>query len=147
MKKWTRRCLLPGHEDRTPSFVVYEETDSFWCFGCQRGGDAIDLEKLIGGHAETWTAVIELSRRYGVELPRRPQRWHEWQGEKVRRLNKLRDVLAESYRRRLFRMYRGYLAGIEDPHEREEEARAIWGDLALLARGCAELRITQRAAS
>jgi len=31
------RC--PFHEDRTPSFVVYAKTQSFYCFGCRAHGD------------------------------------------------------------------------------------------------------------
>ena len=44
------RCPLPGHErDREPSFVVYAEQDSFYCFGCGRGGDVITLVEAIEG--------------------------------------------------------------------------------------------------
>ena len=107
----------------------------------------IDLEFSCGDYGELWEAMIALAVEHNVELPRRPGSWHSWQGEKVRRLNGMCDALAESYRRRYFRLFRDYLAGIEDPHEREEEARAIWDDLALLARGCAELRIARRAAA
>lgn len=143
------RCPLPDHEDRTASFYVYpnEIGSRWWCYGCSRGGDMVDLEFFCGDYGELWEAMIALAVEHNVELPRRPRGWHGWQGKKVRRLNGMRDVLAQSYRRRLFRIYRDYLAGIEDPHEREEEARAIWDDLALLARGCAELRMTQRAAA
>ena len=35
------RC--PFHEDHSPSFVVYPETRSFYCFGCGAGGDVIDF--------------------------------------------------------------------------------------------------------
>ena len=30
----------PFHTDYDPSLVIYPETDSFWCFGCNTGGDA-----------------------------------------------------------------------------------------------------------
>jgi DNA primase len=33
----------PFHEDEHPSFVVYPETRSFYCFGCNAGGDVIDF--------------------------------------------------------------------------------------------------------
>ena len=33
----------PFHEDRTPSFVIYREENTFHCFGCQAHGDAIDF--------------------------------------------------------------------------------------------------------
>jgi len=31
----------PFHDDTHPSFVVYPDTDSFYCFGCRIGGDVI----------------------------------------------------------------------------------------------------------
>ncbi|HDM76518.1 MAG TPA: hypothetical protein ENG51_08615 [Deltaproteobacteria bacterium] len=36
------RCPLPGHEDQHPSFTIYGD-DRWYCFGCQRGGDAIQF--------------------------------------------------------------------------------------------------------
>ncbi|MCY4639488.1 MAG: CHC2 zinc finger domain-containing protein [Chloroflexi bacterium] len=41
------RC--PFHEDRSPSMVVYPETQSYYCFGCGAGGDAIDFVRRAGG--------------------------------------------------------------------------------------------------
>lgn len=37
----TGRC--PLHADAEPSLVVYPETQSYFCFGCQAGGDVIDF--------------------------------------------------------------------------------------------------------
>jgi hypothetical protein len=40
------RC--PFHEDRTPSLHVYEQPGQGWyCFGCGRGGSAVDLAALL----------------------------------------------------------------------------------------------------
>lgn len=47
--RWKTRCPLPGHDDKTPSFVVYERDDRAWCFGCGRGGDVIALTGLAVG--------------------------------------------------------------------------------------------------
>jgi hypothetical protein len=38
-ENWNGIC--PFHEDRTPSFVVYPQTQTFHCFGCQAHGDVI----------------------------------------------------------------------------------------------------------
>jgi len=39
------RCQLPNHNDKEPSFAVYRRTNSFYCFGCQRGGNVINFIK------------------------------------------------------------------------------------------------------
>ena len=37
----TIRCPLPDHDDRTPSFHLYDE--GWYCHGCERGGSIYDL--------------------------------------------------------------------------------------------------------
>lgn len=46
--KFSAKCPLPGHDDSSASFFVYPATKSFWCFGCQRGGDVIDFARIYG---------------------------------------------------------------------------------------------------
>ncbi len=41
------RCQLPGHNDKEPSFAIYRRTNSFYCFGCQRGGNVINFIKYL----------------------------------------------------------------------------------------------------
>ncbi len=137
------RCPLPDHEDKTPSFYIYPP-GRWYCYGCDRWGDVVDLCREIESHVELWSAMISLAERYNVALYRRSHSWHEWQSEKYRRLNEMRNVLADSYQRRLFELYVEYLAGIEDPHERKREASALWRGLRATARSCAEWRISQR---
>lgn len=37
-------CCCPLHHDKNPSFVIYKDTNSFFCFSsCHKGGDAITL--------------------------------------------------------------------------------------------------------
>ena len=33
--------LCPFHNEKTPSFTVYPENGSYYCFGCGQGGDII----------------------------------------------------------------------------------------------------------
>lgn len=35
--------ICPFHEEKTGSFTIFEETNSFYCFGCNISGDVIDL--------------------------------------------------------------------------------------------------------
>lgn len=42
------QCVFPDHVDKTASLYVYPATSSFYCFGCNRGGDVIEFAKLMG---------------------------------------------------------------------------------------------------
>lgn len=41
------RCPLPGHDEKTPSFHINEKDQTFFCFGCQRGGDLFELARHL----------------------------------------------------------------------------------------------------
>lgn len=38
-----KKLCCPFHNEKSPSLVVYLETNSFYCFGCGLGGSPIDL--------------------------------------------------------------------------------------------------------
>ena len=42
------RCPYSDHEDRNPSFTLYSDTQKFFCFGCERSGDAVNLARDFG---------------------------------------------------------------------------------------------------
>lgn len=60
--------LCPFHNEKTPSFTVYINTQSYYCFGCGSGGDAIIFIKNIENLAYT-EAVTLLAERSGLPLP------------------------------------------------------------------------------
>lgn len=37
------RYLCPLHNEKTPSFTVYKKDNTWYCFGCAKGGSVIDL--------------------------------------------------------------------------------------------------------
>ena len=39
--------LCPFHSEKSPSFTVYPDNQSFYCFGCGAGGDAVSFTKRI----------------------------------------------------------------------------------------------------
>ena len=43
----TRTFHCPLHEDKTPSLVTYPPGHGWYCFGCNRGGDAVTLLTAI----------------------------------------------------------------------------------------------------
>lgn len=60
--------LCPFHNEKTPSFTVYINTQSYYCFGCGSGGDAITFIKNIENLAYG-EAVTLLAERSGLPLP------------------------------------------------------------------------------
>ena len=60
--------LCPFHNEKTPSFTVYPETQSFYCFGCGAGGDAIGFMKKIE-NLDYLDAVKSLAQRAGMQMP------------------------------------------------------------------------------
>ena len=57
--------LCPFHNEKTPSFTVFPESGSFYCFGCQVGGDIFTFTKLIE-NLDYLDAVRFLADRSGI---------------------------------------------------------------------------------
>ena len=64
----TYKGLCPFHNERTPSFTVYPNTNSFYCFGCQNGGDVVTFIKNIE-NLDYVEAVKFLADRAGMAMP------------------------------------------------------------------------------
>ena len=60
-------CPYPDHSEKTPSFSVSPDRGFYYCFGCQRGGDAIKLVSELRNFSFV-DAVSYLAERSGVEL-------------------------------------------------------------------------------
>jgi DNA primase len=87
--------LCPFHQEKTPSFHVYPDTQGYHCFGCGKNGDifsfVMDTENL------TFTDALErLAQRAGIELkanrPNNPER-----DERRQRLIELHERAAAYY--------------------------------------------------
>ncbi|MGH2550327.1 MAG: CHC2 zinc finger domain-containing protein, partial [Thermomicrobiales bacterium] len=63
--------LCPFHQEKTPSFVVFPDSQNFHCFGCGKGGDLftffMEIEKL-----DFREALRELATKAGVSLESTP---------------------------------------------------------------------------
>ena len=60
--------LCPFHSEKTPSFTVFPDNQSFFCFGCEAGGDAFSFIMRVE-NLDYPGAVEFLAKRSGVELP------------------------------------------------------------------------------
>lgn len=82
------KALCPFHSEKTPSFVVFPDSQRWHCFGaCGEGGDVFTFVMKREGW-DFRTALEELARRAGVELrPRTPaQARAEAEAERLREL-------------------------------------------------------------
>lgn len=60
--------LCPFHNEKTPSFTVYPDSQSFYCFGCGAGGDVITFVRRIE-NLDYVEAVKSLAERAGMQMP------------------------------------------------------------------------------
>ena len=60
--------LCPFHNEKTPSFTIYPENGSFYCFGCGAGGDVITFIGLTE-NLDYIESVKLLAEKSGVVLP------------------------------------------------------------------------------
>lgn len=65
-KRLVGRCPMPDHEDRTPSFFVNPDKQSYRCFGCGAHGDVIDLVMKVEG-----LTFKEALQHLNIETPAR----------------------------------------------------------------------------
>ncbi|MFH2085490.1 MAG: DNA primase [bacterium] len=114
--------LCPFHSEKTPSFIVSPERQSFKCFGCSEGGDVISfLEKYDG--MSFLEALEMLAKRVGITL------------------ESYRPSSQDSYRKRLLEIMSlssEYYHFLLTKHKSGEEARAY-----LKSRGIGNEAITQ----
>ena len=60
--------LCPFHNEKTPSFTVYPDSQSFYCFGCGAGGEVISFVRRIE-NLDFYEAVKSLADRSGMSMP------------------------------------------------------------------------------
>lgn len=60
--------LCPFHNEKTPSFHIYPENGSFYCFGCSAGGDVITFVMRIE-NLDYMEAIRFLAQRAGMQMP------------------------------------------------------------------------------
>ena len=59
--------VCPFHDEKTPSFVVTPTLGIYKCFGCQKGGNALNFLMEIENMTYV-EAAKSLAKRYGIEL-------------------------------------------------------------------------------
>ena len=71
--------VCPFHSEKTPSFTVFPNTETFHCFGCGAGGDVISF--IMRAENLEYPGAIEfLAKRAGIPMPESSE-----EGETVKR--------------------------------------------------------------
>lgn len=91
--------LCPFHSEKTPSFTVFPDNQSFFCFGCEAGGDAFTF--IMRTENLDYKGAIEfLAKRGGVELPTDGR--EERRGVSRKRVFEMNLIAARFWRECLF---------------------------------------------
>jgi DNA primase len=108
------RALCPFHQEKTPSFYVSPDKQTFYCFGCQRGGSVIQFVQEYE-HIDFPEAVRRLATRAGIAIQQEEFSAEEEEKQTLRkRLLRLHFEAADWFHRNLLRTRaaepaRGYL--------------------------------------
>lgn len=63
--------LCPFHSEKTPSFTVFKNTQTCYCFGCGSGGDVVTF--IMKMENLDYVGALEfLAKRVGITIPRDP---------------------------------------------------------------------------
>lgn len=90
------KALCPFHSEKTPSFVVFPDTQSWHCFGaCNTGGDVFTFI-MRRENMEFGEALRLLAERAGVSLELRRER-EEVAGKLIERLRIINSLAAEYF--------------------------------------------------
>lgn len=92
------KALCPFHSEKTPSFMISPERQTFKCFGCSEGGDIFTFIMEMEG-IDFYNALKILADRAGVKLS--PQRIKygdkEYKADETTRLFEINDWAARVY--------------------------------------------------
>jgi DNA primase len=102
--------LCPFHDERTPSFSVSPEKGTYFCFGCQRGGDVISFVEETEG-VDFVGAIEWLAQRFHVALEyEQASPEHDARRRRRERLYAVLDAAASFYARYLWQSDAGKAA-------------------------------------
>ncbi len=71
--------LCPFHQEKTPSFSVSPAKQRFYCYGCEKGGNAIDFV-MLRDRVEFMDGLRVLAEAANIDLPSARRRARAKQG-------------------------------------------------------------------
>lgn len=91
--------LCPFHNEKTPSFTVYPDSQSFYCFGCGAGGEVIGFIRRAE-NLDFYEAVRYLADKAGLVMP--SEGFDNSMAEKRRRMYEINKEAARFFNSCLF---------------------------------------------
>ncbi|MGM9746198.1 MAG: DNA primase [Paludibacteraceae bacterium] len=110
--------VCPFHNEKTPSFSVSPAKGIFKCFGCGKGGNAVQFV-MEHEHLTYYDALRLLAKKYHIEIQEREQTDDEKQQEKEREsLQTVTEFAAKFFEETLHNTDEGQSVGISYLRER-----------------------------
>lgn len=95
------RGLCPFHSEKTPSFIVYPASNSFYCFGCGAGGSVFTF--IMKAENLDFAGAAELlANRAGIRLPQEGYRESDDRSISRKRVYEINLAAAKYFRACLF---------------------------------------------
>lgn len=91
--------LCPFHNEKTPSFTVYPDSQSFYCFGCGAGGEVVSFIRRAE-NLDYYEAVKHLADKAGMVMP--SEGFDNSMAEKRRRMYEINKEAARFFNSCLF---------------------------------------------
>lgn len=70
MDEYNKKCICPfsfHSNERTPSFMLYKDTNSFFCFGCKSGGGPVNFVS-INDNISKYVAAKKLLSQFNADI-------------------------------------------------------------------------------
>jgi len=105
-------CPLPEHNERTPSFHIKDDAESWHCFGCGESGDIFSLVSKIDqiSFPEAIKTIIEL---YNLDIQDTKGSKEDYSGPSLKDLRDAIKYASEWYSQKLFERNQSAAAAIE----------------------------------
>jgi len=95
------KACCPLHGEKTPSFMVFKKNNSFRCFGCGAGGDAIQFV-MLHDNLPFIEAIRAIATTHGIEIKETASTQTPEQKNEEEKIMQLIQEAQATYRKLLF---------------------------------------------
>jgi len=92
--------LCPFHKEKTPSFFIFEQDDSYYCYGCKAHGDIFSFVMNTRG-VDFPVAVESLAQEAGIPLPEAQGYVDSRVNQEKKKYHELLDIACSFYEQQL----------------------------------------------